>query len=1080
MSLQFEMERRLILFTANTTMPDNSLLGYEGNPNNITLPISAPFSAGKTLIYNCPQGTHYLELLNGTLWFKEAMPNYWASVANAQDLNSLSGYANNIDSKINSLSGAAVLTYGDQYIDGQKIFRGEVRIKDLYVTGTETIVNTINTNVASNYLLLNATGGAIDAGIFIVTGLSSGASGMPLTGANNIGAVIGYDVPANRWVFGNTSRDSDLSQLEKIAGITDITNYSGFVNSNFYPLSNPSGFITGVDLSQYVTKSGGQFIDRPTLNGTGFLLSGEAASLPDTIIYTTGEQTISGLKDFTVRPTVNGTGVLLSGEASANLRYFPYNENFNFASNKRYSVATSNGVVTGLLPSNPEAGDEIEIYDAKGFWHINPLIVDNNGNTIEQKKEKLECNVRHGLVKLIYTPQYNIGWRIYPMPIHNVPIFLPPTIAITGYSLSGIVPFNIALTGIELFDPTQAPVNEWYWNLNTGDGYTVSGQTIAYTYLQTGLYNVTLSGVNVAGFDIESRLINVFLPYLPTVNVTANKLSGIIPLSVIFNAANVTQPAEYSPVNQWQWDPNNDGIIDGSGAASTTYTFNNAGIYNSTAYAINLGGTGSGSISINAFLPYVPNINIITNVLSGIIPLYVSFSGQNITQPAEYSPLDYIEWDADNDNIIDFTGITGSFVFSQTGLFNATSYASNLGGTGINSININAFLPYIPNINITTNTLSGIIPLTVVFTGQNITQPSEYSPVNKIEWDADNDTIIDFSGFTGAFIYSQTGVYNATSYASNLGGTGANSISINAFLPYVPTVNITGKISGIIPFTGIFTGINTTEPIEYSPVDNWYWDFDGDQVFDATGQSTTVTYNQTGIYLAESYAVNLGGTGIGSIMVDVFLPYVPTVSVTSNKLSGVVPFTGLLTATNTTQPAEYSPVDNWYWDFDGDQVFDATGQSTTVTYNQTGSYVSTAYGANLGGTGTGFITINIVEPLPPIPAIATYTASGYAPLTIELSGINLENNDISPVYHWYWDVSGDSQPEFDQQVISYTFNETGTYTFYLTATNNVGSGVASGIITIAELPYADEYSDYVTLLMKFNDAQNFNYEELTI
>lgn len=886
-SLQFEMERRSILFTANTTMPDNSLLGFEGNPNSIV----SPSTAGQTLIYNSPRGTNYLQLSNGTLWFKNASPNTWVAVADAQ----LSGYVNNIDSKINSLSGAAVLTYGDQYIDGQKIFRGEVRIKDLYVTGTQTIVNTTNTNVGSNYIILNATGGAIDAGIFIVTGNG-------LTGINNTGAVIGYDVPANRWVFGNTSRDSDLSQLEKIAGITDITNYSGFVNSNFYPLSNPSGFITGVDLSQYVTKSGGQFTDRPTLNGTGFLLSGEAASLPNTIVYTTGEQAISGLKDFTVRPTVNGTGVLLSGEASANLRYFPYNENFNFASNKRYSIATSNGVVTGLLPPNPEAGDEIEIYDAKGFWHINPLIIDNNGNPIEQKKDKLECNVRNGLVKLIYTPQYNIGWRIYPMPIHNVPIFLPPTIGITGYSLSGIVPFNIALTGIELFDPTQAPVNEWYWNLNTGDGYTVSGQTIAYTYLQTGLYNVTLSGVNVAGFDIESRLINVFLPYLPTVNVTANKLSGIIPLNVIFNATNITQPAEYSPVNQWQWDPNNDGIIDATGAASTTYTFNNTGIYNSTAYAINLGGTGSGSVSINAFLPYIPNINITTNVLSGIIPLYVSFTGQNITQPAEYSPLDYIEWDADNDNIIDFTGITGSFVFSQTGLFNATSYASNLGGTGTNNISINAFLPY-----------------------------------------------------------------------------------------------------------------------------------------------------------------------------------VTTVSVTSNKLSGVVPFTGTLTATNTTQPAEYSPVDNWYWDFDGDQTFDFTGQNATVVYNQTGTYTSTAYGVNLGGTGTGFITINIIEPLPPIPAIATYTASGYAPLTIQLSGINLENNDISPVDHWYWDVSGDSQPEFDQQVISYTFNETGTYIFYLTAVNNAGSGVASGIITIAELAgsAADEYSDYVTLLMKFNDAQNFNYEELT-
>jgi hypothetical protein len=40
------------------------------------------------------------------------------------------------------------------------------------------------------------------------------------------------------------------------------------------------------------------FSSRPTVNGTGVLLSGEAASLPTTIVYTTGDQTISGVKNF--------------------------------------------------------------------------------------------------------------------------------------------------------------------------------------------------------------------------------------------------------------------------------------------------------------------------------------------------------------------------------------------------------------------------------------------------------------------------------------------------------------------------------------------------------------------------------------------------------------------------------------------------------------------------------------------------------------------------------------------------------------------------------------------------------------
>jgi len=48
------------------------------------------------------------------------------------------------------------------------------------------------------------------------------------------------------------------------------------------------------------------FIDRPTVNGTGILLSGEAGQISNTVVQTSGTQTISGSKTFT-------TGVVMSG-----------------------------------------------------------------------------------------------------------------------------------------------------------------------------------------------------------------------------------------------------------------------------------------------------------------------------------------------------------------------------------------------------------------------------------------------------------------------------------------------------------------------------------------------------------------------------------------------------------------------------------------------------------------------------------------------------------------------------------------------------------------------------------------------
>lgn len=76
-SLQFEMERRVILFKPTTTMPDSSPLGYNADPNSA----NPSNTDGEFLIYNSPNGTRYLNTdVSGntiTEWFKKAQPNGW-------------------------------------------------------------------------------------------------------------------------------------------------------------------------------------------------------------------------------------------------------------------------------------------------------------------------------------------------------------------------------------------------------------------------------------------------------------------------------------------------------------------------------------------------------------------------------------------------------------------------------------------------------------------------------------------------------------------------------------------------------------------------------------------------------------------------------------------------------------------------------------------------------------------------------------------------------------------------------------------------------------------------------------------
>ena len=76
-SLQFEMERRVILFKPTTTMPDLSQLGYNADPNLIV----SPSTPGEQLLYYSPNNTRYVNYdASGntiTEWYKKAQPNGW-------------------------------------------------------------------------------------------------------------------------------------------------------------------------------------------------------------------------------------------------------------------------------------------------------------------------------------------------------------------------------------------------------------------------------------------------------------------------------------------------------------------------------------------------------------------------------------------------------------------------------------------------------------------------------------------------------------------------------------------------------------------------------------------------------------------------------------------------------------------------------------------------------------------------------------------------------------------------------------------------------------------------------------------
>ena len=107
-SLQFEMERRVILFKPTTTMPDLSQLGYNADPNLIV----SPSTPGEQLIYNCPNGTKYINTDPSgntiTEWTKKAQPNGWIPVGSGGSI-----YGTDSSTWQLSMSNSGVILHGD-------------------------------------------------------------------------------------------------------------------------------------------------------------------------------------------------------------------------------------------------------------------------------------------------------------------------------------------------------------------------------------------------------------------------------------------------------------------------------------------------------------------------------------------------------------------------------------------------------------------------------------------------------------------------------------------------------------------------------------------------------------------------------------------------------------------------------------------------------------------------------------------------------------------------------------------------------------------------------------------------------
>ncbi|MFP4474496.1 MAG: PKD domain-containing protein [Desulfatibacillaceae bacterium] len=211
-----------------------------------------------------------------------------------------------------------------------------------------------------------------------------------------------------------------------------------------------------------------------------------------------------------------------------------------------------------------------------------------------------------------------------------------------------------------------ATIEQYLWDF--GDGSTWSSRTskaTTHTFNAPGTYNVTQTVVDGRGLSDTATVPVTVLPPeqgAPEVRAMARPDEGNDPLTVELSAAARDLDGF---IRQYEWDFDNDGVIDETSTTSseTSHTYSGIGIHTARVVATDDQDlTGEDTVMVQVKAEDAPTATGSADPSSGDATLSVSFSAT----VASRAPIAIYEWDFDGDGVYDYSGNTGNASHSYT------------------------------------------------------------------------------------------------------------------------------------------------------------------------------------------------------------------------------------------------------------------------------------------------------------------------------------------------------------------------------------------------------------------------------
>lgn len=222
--------------------------------------------------------------------------------------------------------------------------------------------------------------------------------------------------------------------------------------------------------------------------------------------------------------------------------------------------------------------------------------------------------------------------------------------------------------------------------------------------------------------------------------------------------------------------------------------------------------------------------------------------------------------------------------------------------------------------------------------------------------------------------------------------------------------------------------VNFTDASTGTGIDGWDWDF-GDGAGTSTLQNPSYSYPNPGTYTVSLtvYSSSQGCNDTETKTAYINVSGGPTADFSGSPTTGTEPLTVDFTDASTDATS-------WDWDF-GDGIGTSALQNPSYTYNNAGTYTVTLTATNACGSDmeqkVDYITVSPC--VAPVADFSGTPTTGCAALAVDFTDLSTGNPTS-----WDWDF-GDGIGTSSAQNPSYTYDNSGTYTVMLTATNGCGS-----------------------------------------